>query len=57
MEKAMKSSCPRCKGFGSIIQDKGEMCDLCNGDGYLWSSKSGWTMCFSGKVGESEKLY
>jgi DnaJ-class molecular chaperone len=57
IEKAVKSICPRCKGFGSLSSDKGETCNLCNGNGLLWVSDSGWTRPFNGRIGKSENLF
>lgn len=45
VEPAKKRKCPRCKGFGAIVTDRGENCHLCKGIGTLWMvvSGSGWT--------------
>ena len=42
VEEATKQDCPRCRGFGGRLGDE-DGCELCNGDGTLWVSESGWT--------------
>lgn len=58
IEKARKSECPRCKGFGSTTADwgKDEKCHLCCGAGVVWLSGLGWTRSV-GKRMEDSKLY
>lgn len=43
-EKATLESCPRCRGAGALSADKGNVCNLCKGDGKVWLSTegSGW---------------
>lgn len=57
VEEATKSKCPRCKGFGALMQDKGELCVICDGRGEVWLSKSGWIRPLYGTIGSSEILY
>jgi DnaJ-class molecular chaperone len=55
MEIATQETCPRCKGFGSNRGDE-DNCPLCDGHGYLWLAKSGFTLKLYGRQGQ-EKLY
>lgn len=59
-ESAIKSRCPRCKGFGAIFpadfaNGGKEYCYLCGGKGELWISESGsgWTRPIGGKSDQS----
>ena len=58
MEKAEKRKCPRCNGFGGLFPADGDGgCHICDGDGRVWMSASGWTRKLWGRIGESEKLF
>lgn len=54
MEIAKWSKCPRCKGFGSVLSDRGNTCHLCKGHGNLWKTESGWTQA---KYSKDSQLY
>lgn len=42
-EAARRTTCPRCHGFGGIaFKDTDSNCNLCNGHGEVFMSKSGW---------------
>lgn len=56
IEKAKKTTCPRCKGYGGLSEDHGDNCYLCNGMGLLYLSESGWTRAFYKRLSDS-KLY
>jgi DnaJ-class molecular chaperone len=56
LEKAKKVICPRCKGFGAVINDKvfPNTCFLCKGYGKLWKSESGWTRALYASIAYSQ---
>ena len=57
VELATMQKCPRCKGFGGIAScDHGKSCDICDGDGEVWRSVSGWARPKYARI-ESSKLY
>lgn len=53
MENAKLKKCPRCHGFGANITDKGEKCWLCDGEGEVYLSDSGWVKQLNGDKYES----
>ena len=53
-EIAKQKTCPRCKGFGSNLNDI-DICPLCNGYGYLWvNNTSGNTLKMYGRTGQEQ---
>ena len=45
IEPCKKTRCPRCKGHGGTVQDRGENCSMCGGHGYIMLSTKN-TSCY-----------
>ena len=57
-EKAKKSICPYCKGYGGTSSHPDEKCHLCDGKGYVMLSicGTGWLRPVYARMGDS-RLY
>jgi len=53
VEKAVKVTCPRCRGFGG---DFGGTCNLCKGNGKVWKSihDNGWYRAINQRLEKSK---
>lgn len=54
-ERAKQQKCPRCKGAGQVFKEP-DNCTLCNGNGRVWMSTSGWTRAVFSRM-ENSKLW